>query len=116
MFFRENINRDVSINMRYNQLDSIRGLAALMVLFSHFLFIFTAVGSKLDTNYGIFLSFIWNGYSAVWKISNTFYITSCTSCHYCPFVVKIQIYRKEIYKAGKDFNKKKNVLLRKASA
>jgi peptidoglycan/LPS O-acetylase OafA/YrhL len=53
------------MSTRYEELDSIRGIAALMVLLSHLFFIFPSVGSVLNSKFGLSSTFFWNGHSAV---------------------------------------------------
>ena len=50
---------------RYEELDSLRGIAALIVLFCHLLFIFPSIGDNLNAKFGIVLSILWDGHSAV---------------------------------------------------
>ncbi|MEY2192747.1 acyltransferase family protein [Neobacillus sp. BF23-41] len=51
---------------RYNHLDSLRGIAAIMVLIGHYLSLFPYLRSNLmHSEFGSFISIIWNGHSAV---------------------------------------------------
>ncbi|MBT2758399.1 acyltransferase [Mesobacillus foraminis] len=49
---------------RYEELDSLRGTAAIIVLISHTLFMFSTLEQDIKSSVP-FLSFIWNGHSAV---------------------------------------------------
>jgi peptidoglycan/LPS O-acetylase OafA/YrhL len=53
------------MNTRYEELDSIRGIAAFMVLLSHIFFIFPNIGSTLNAKFGLFSTFFWNGHISV---------------------------------------------------
>ncbi|MGG0237742.1 acyltransferase family protein [Bacillus rhizoplanae] len=51
---------------RYKELDSLRGLAALMVLVGHFLVLFPELGKKvMYSTFGDYFSILWQGHSAV---------------------------------------------------
>ncbi|WML51607.1 acyltransferase [Neobacillus sp. PS3-12] len=80
--------------MRYEELDSLRGIAALIVLFGHFLFIFPTIGNEIDSKYGLFFSILWSGHSAViiFFVLSGFVLTM-------PFIgSQKQLYRKYITK------------------
>ena len=49
---------------RYEELDSLRGIAALIVLISHILFVFSTIENEIKSNFS-YLSPLWNGHSAV---------------------------------------------------
>lgn len=49
---------------RYYELDSLRGIAAMLVLIMHTLFIFSTLEKDIKSNLFV-LSFLWNGHSAV---------------------------------------------------
>jgi peptidoglycan/LPS O-acetylase OafA/YrhL len=55
-----------TIIKRYEELDSLRGLAALMVLFSHFITVRPTFGRPIMySQYGTLINVLWNGQSAV---------------------------------------------------
>ncbi|WP_242214352.1 acyltransferase [Bacillus cereus group sp. BfR-BA-01383] len=51
---------------RYKELDSLRGIAAIIVLLGHFLALFPILGKKvMYSTYGAYFSILWQGHSAV---------------------------------------------------
>ncbi|PES84667.1 acyltransferase [Bacillus cereus] len=51
---------------RYKELDSLRGIAAIIVLLGHFLALFPILGKKvMYSTFGTYFSILWQGHSAV---------------------------------------------------
>ncbi|MGG0458527.1 acyltransferase family protein [Bacillus mycoides] len=51
---------------RYKELDSLRGIAAIIVLLGHFLALFPILGKKvMYSTFGAYFSILWQGHSAV---------------------------------------------------
>ncbi|MED0941463.1 acyltransferase [Bacillus mycoides] len=51
---------------RYKELDSLRGIAAIIVLLGHFLALFPILGKKvMYSTFGAYFSILWKGHSAV---------------------------------------------------
>ncbi|PEY33365.1 acyltransferase [Bacillus cereus] len=51
---------------RYKELDSLRGIAAIIVLLGHFLALFPILGKKvMYSTFGVYFSILWQGHSAV---------------------------------------------------
>ncbi|KFM99023.1 acyltransferase [Bacillus clarus] len=51
---------------RYKELDSLRGIAAIIVLLGHFLALFPILGKKvMYSTFGVYFSILWKGHSAV---------------------------------------------------
>ncbi|MGG2014582.1 acyltransferase family protein [Bacillus sp. S10(2024)] len=51
---------------RYKELDSLRGIAALMVLLAHFLTVFPMFGQRIiSSNYSNYIKILWDGHAAV---------------------------------------------------